>query len=115
MEQRKKAISSQTNYKLQNALLKEQAEFIENYLEKLKLKKKLFYKDELEKEFNRNFRIGENIPEVEGEVVDFISFIDKYIDDRKHLEEGTHQTLRGTRKHIVLAFNLVPENTVKSK
>ena len=106
---KKRALTSfQESIKL-NKLLKEQAEFLENYLRNIKLMKKRLYKDELQEEFNRHFRIGENLPKKEGDVVDFISFIDKYIESRKDLAPGSITVLRGTRKHILIAFNLVPK------
>ena len=104
---KKKALTSYREHIKLNNLLKEQSEFISSYVDKLKLKKKRFYKDELLEEFNRNFRIGENLPKKEGDVVDFISFIDKYIESRKDLAPGSVTILRGTRKHILIAFNLV--------
>lgn len=104
---KQRSLSSHKNYDKLNKLLKEQSEFISDYIENLKSKKKRFYKDELQEAFNLHFRIGENKPKEEGDVVDFISFIDKYILNRKDLTEGTHQTLRGARKNIIIANNLV--------
>lgn len=96
-----------------NKLLKEQAEFIENYVEKLKLKKKRFYKDELQVEFNNYFKIGENTAKKEGDVVDFVSFIENYIKNRKDLASGTLRNNSITLKHIYYCFNLIPPKMLK--
>ncbi|MGZ4079177.1 MAG: tyrosine-type recombinase/integrase, partial [Bacteroidia bacterium] len=104
---KKKAKTSYKQYESLNKLLKEQSEFIGNYVEKLKLKKKRFYKDELKSEFNSHFKIGENISKNENDVIDFISFIDKYLLDRKDLANGSQRVLKLTRRHIFYAFNLV--------
>lgn len=104
-----------------NNLLKKQKEIIEEFGEKILIKlkgdKKRFYKDvfqtELQDEFNMYFKIGENKPKKEGDVVDFISFIDKYIGSRKDLAEGTLKVMRGTRKHILFAFKLIPSKMLK--
>jgi hypothetical protein len=104
-----------------NKLLKEQKEFLEEIIEKhltvLRRNKKRFCKDifqeEMQNEFNDYFKIGEVKPKEDNVVVDFISFIDKYISDRKELAEGTAQTLRGARKNIALAFGLVDPKIVK--
>jgi integrase len=114
-------LSTNSNYEKLNKILKEQKKQIEIYAEELlshlMKNKKRFYKDEFEKElqdkFDYYFKFGENKPEEKGEVYDFISFIDKYISNRMELCEGTHQTLRGARKNIVLAFNLAPAKLVK--
>ncbi len=108
-KERQKALVNHPEQKKFNAFLKEQIEYIENFVEGLKIKKKRFYKDELQKEFNYHFKIGPVRPKEEGAVVDFISFIDRFLANRKDLAEGTHQTLRGTRKNILFAFNLVPD------
>lgn len=110
---KQKALSIYKHHEILNQILKEQVEFLENYVSKLQLKKKRFYKDELQKEFNYHFKIGAAKPKEEGEVVDFISFIDRYLANRTDVAEGTHQTLRGTRKNILFAFKLVPEKMLK--
>jgi integrase len=96
-----------------NKLLKEQAEFIEDYIEKLKLKKKRFYKDELQSDFNNHFKIGENRPKSEDSVVDFISFIEKYLVNSKHLSDGTHRNMGTTLRHLTYCFNLAPASDIK--
>ncbi|MES2287193.1 MAG: phage integrase SAM-like domain-containing protein [Bacteroidota bacterium] len=110
---KKKALTSFNESVKLNKLLKEQSDFLENFLVNIKLKKKRLYKDELQEEFNRHFKIGENLPKKEDDVVDFISFMDKYIASRKDLAEGSHQIMRGTRKHILFAFNLVNPKMLK--
>ena len=47
---KQKVLSSYKEHEVLNQILKEQVEYIENYLNKLKLKKKRFYKDALKEE-----------------------------------------------------------------
>lgn len=114
---KKKALSSHPNADKLNKLLKEQKDALEAIVEaelmKLSKEKKRFYKDmfevNIQEAFDLHFKIGERKPKTEGEVIDFISFIDKYLEGRKDLAEGTHQTLRGTRKNILFAFNMISD------
>lgn len=110
---KKKALTGCKEYEKLNKLLKEQSEYLENYLTHFKLKKKRLYKDEIQDEFNRHFKIGENLPKKEGDVVDFISFIDHYIRSRKDLADGSITILKGTRKHILMGFNLLQPKMLK--
>ena len=116
------SLGSYSNSVKLNKLLKEQRLVIEKCatesLTLLSKNKKRFYKDTFEKQvqdqFNNHFKIGNNKPKDEGDVVDFISFIDKYIASRKELSIGTQKSLRSARKNIVMAFNLVPIKLMKS-
>lgn len=103
---------AKSNDKL-NKLLKEQAEFIESYVENIKLKKKRFYKDELQGAFNSHFKIGDNLPKTEGEVVDFVSFIENYIKDRKHIAVGTKKNNNVTRMQLYYCFKLADKKVIK--
>lgn len=96
-----------------NTLLKEQSEFIEKHIEALKLKKKRLYRDELQAEFNRHFKIGENISKKESEIVDFVSFIEDYINNRKHIAEGTTKNNTTTKKHLYYCFEIYDKKLMK--
>lgn len=116
-----KTLTSHLDYAKVNKLLKEKKEKIEELAEqllnKLQREKKRFFKDvfqiEIQDKFNINFKIGQNKPKKEDEVVDFISFIDKYIASRKDLALGSQKILKGTRKHILLGFNLLNPKMIK--
>lgn len=104
-----------------NKLLKEQKDYLGEIVEKvlnvLKRDKKRFHREafqtQIQEAFNQHFKIGEVKQKTEGQVVDFITFIDKYIKDNQDKQEGTLQTYRGTRKNILLAFDLVPRKLVQ--
>lgn len=92
-----------------NKLLKEQEDFISDYVEAVKTKKRRFDMDELKIDFNNNFKIGMPVAKNEGDATDLISFIDKYIEDRPDLSKGTIADLRIAKNHVMYAFNLVPQ------
>ncbi len=110
---KQKALTSHKKCDKLNGLLREMADFIDSYVKNLKLKKKRFYRDELQNEFALNFKIGANKPKTEDEVVDFISFIEKYLASRKDLAEGTSSNRRCALRNIMMAFNLIPQKLVK--
>ena len=110
---KKKALTSYKEHEKLNKLLKEQSDFIEKYLETIKLKKKRFYNDELQVEFNNHFKIGENKPKQEGDIVDLISFINNHIASRKHIAKGTKKNNGVTRKHIYYCFGLIESKILK--
>lgn len=118
---KQRALTNNANAEKINKLLKEQKNYIDRCatesITQLSKNKKRFYKVDFEKQvqdkFNYHFKIGENKPQREDEVVDFISFIDKYIESRKELSIGTLKSMRSARKNIVMAFNLVPQKMMQ--
>jgi len=114
-------LTSHLDFAKVNKLLKEKKEKIEELAEgllnKLQREKKRFFKNvfqiEIQDEFNINFMIGQNKQKKEDDVVDFISFIDKYITIRKDLALGSQKILKGTRKMILLGFNLLNPKMIK--
>jgi hypothetical protein len=110
---KQKALTSHKESDRLNRLLREMEDYIDSYISNLKLKKQRFYKDELQNEFNLHFKIGDNKPEMDGEVVDFISFIEKYLESRKDLGDGTMRTRRSALRKIIVAFNLASPKLLK--
>ena len=110
---KQKALTSHKDYEKVNKLFNEQKDVISNYIDELKLKKKRFYKDELENHFNNHFKIGEIKTKGNGEVVDFISFLDKWITGRVELQQSSRNKYETARKNILLAFNLCGERQSK--
>lgn len=119
-QEQKKYLASYNDSAKLNKLLRQKKDMLEDCIQKslnkLQRDKKRFYKDAfqvaLQDEFNLHFKIGENKPKKEDDVVDFISFIDKYILSRKDLCEGSIKVMKGTRKHLLFGFNLVNQKII---
>lgn len=110
---KQKALTTHKDFEKINRLFHEQKEFISDYIDNLKLRKKRFYKDELENDFNHHFKIGEIKTKETGEVIDFISFLDKWITSRVELQQSSRNKYETTRKNILLAFNLCGDRQSK--
>lgn len=104
-----KALSGYIHSGLLNKLLKEQTDFISDYIELKKLKKQRFNKEDLKIDFNNHFKIGEPTARRDGDATDFISFIDKCIESRPDLSKGAIADLRIAKNHIMYAFDLLPQ------
>lgn len=110
----KRVNSKHQDYKKMNALLKEQKDFVEKYLNDLLFTQSRFYRDDLQKAFNLRFKVGviEEEPE-SGEIHDFISFIDFHISTKGDNARGTIASLLQTRKHIIVSNGLITPMEMK--
>ena len=104
-----KALSSYKDSDKLNRLLNEMTNYIDGHITNIKLKKKRFSKDELQVSFNAHFKIGEEKQKQDGEIVDFVSFIENYLESRKDISTRTQIIRKSTFRRILIAFDLVPK------
>ncbi|CAN5465300.1 site-specific integrase [soil metagenome] len=104
-----KALSSYKDSDKLNRLLNEMTDYIDGHITNIKLKKKRFSKEELQASFNTHFKIGEEKQKQDGEIVDFVSFIENYLLNRKDISSRTQIIRKSTFRRILIAFDLVPK------
>lgn len=107
-----KALSGHKGCEKLNLLLNEMKDFIATYISDLKLSKKIFSKYELQDCFSAHFKIGKEKQKQAGEIVDFVSFIENYLNSRKDVSNRTQIIRKSTFKRILIAFDLVPKKSL---
>jgi hypothetical protein len=103
---KQEVLSGEENYKLINKYLGTWEKELRRIIEELETNQIRLTKEVIQIQLDKTFK-KDSVPEVkEGELTDFISFIDFYIDKNKHRNRNS-QRLNQTKKFVIVAFNLI--------
>ncbi|MBL0329047.1 MAG: phage integrase SAM-like domain-containing protein [Bacteroidetes bacterium] len=96
-----------------NKRLKSLSEAIVATVYNTKMSNKWLYADEIQREINKQFKIGECVPDEIDVTNNFIAFIDYHITTKGDRSPETISALLQTKRNIIIAFGLCSETTIK--
>ncbi len=107
-ESKQEVLSKEENYDLINSYLEQWKTELKRIIAEMEAKREKLNKDIIQTRLDNYFRKGNTRSDSEGEITDFISFIEHYYTKTVERQIDTYR-IPQTKVHIILAFNLLTQ------